>query len=192
MWRQGCRCRKLYVAATLSCSGGSGGNSFCNAKSCLFPVNCHRIGVMFSSRAHTAVFLCHASHRCFLCHASHLHALNLVSDVEHEVVVAHHLYVVEQAHDETADAEVACHVGGEEPVARVVVDGRDAGRRGGICYPKISFNSLLLNLPIQFSPVDTVISASARLLLIMSLMRSSKVFLVIKRCTITFFFCPIR
>ena len=35
---------------------------------------------------------------------SHLHALNLVSDVEHEVVVAHHLYVVEQAHDETADA----------------------------------------------------------------------------------------
>ena len=26
---------------------------------------------------------------------SHLHALNLVSDVEHEVVVAHHLYVVE-------------------------------------------------------------------------------------------------
>ena len=68
----------------------------------------------------------------FLCHASHLHALNLVSDVEHEVVVAHHLYVVEQAHDETADAEVACHVGGEEPVARVVVDGRDAGRRGGI------------------------------------------------------------
>ena len=68
----------------------------------------------------------------FLCHASHLHALNLVSDVEHEVVVAHHLYVVEQAHDETADAEVACHVGGEEPVARVIVDGRDAGRRGGI------------------------------------------------------------
>ena len=59
---------------------------------------------MFSSRAHTAVFLCHASHRCFLCHASHLHALNLVSDVEHEVVIAHHLYVVEQAHDETADA----------------------------------------------------------------------------------------
>ena len=56
MWRQGCRCRKLYVAATLSCSGGSGGNSFCNAKSCLFSVNCHRIGVMFSSRAHTAVF----------------------------------------------------------------------------------------------------------------------------------------
>ena len=35
---------------------------------------------------------------------SHLHALNLVSDVEHEVVIAHHLYVVEQAHDETADA----------------------------------------------------------------------------------------
>ena len=128
----------------------------------------------------------------FLCHSSHLHALNLVSDVEHEVVVAHHLYVVEQAHDETADAEVACHVGGEKPVARVVVDWRDAGRRGGICYPKISFNSLLLNLPIQFSPLDTVISASARLLLIMSLMRSSKVFLVIKRCTITFFFCPIR
>ena len=132
------------------------------------------------------------SHSSFLCHASHLHALNLVSDVELEVVVAHHLYVVEQAHDETADAEVACHVGGEKPVARVVVDGRDAGRRGGICYPKISFNSLLLNLPIQFSPLDTVISASARLLLIMSLMRSSKVFLVIKRCTITFFFCPIR
>ena len=26
---------------------------------------------------------------------SHLHALNLVSDVEHEVVIAHHLYVVE-------------------------------------------------------------------------------------------------
>ena len=72
---------------------------------------------------HTAVFLCHASH---------LHALNLVSDVELEVVVAHHLYVVEQAHDETADAEVACHVGGEKPVARVIVDGRDAGRRGGI------------------------------------------------------------
>ena len=68
----------------------------------------------------------------FLCHASHLHVLNLVSDVEHEVVVAHHLYVVEQAHDETADAEVACHVGGEKPVARVVVDGRDAGCRGGI------------------------------------------------------------
>ena len=40
----------------------------------------------------------------FLCRASHLPALNLVSDVEHEVVVAHHLYVVEQAHDETADA----------------------------------------------------------------------------------------
>ena len=40
--------------------------------------------------------------------------------------------MVEQAHDETADAEVACHVGGEKPVARVVVDGRDAGRRGGI------------------------------------------------------------
>ena len=35
---------------------------------------------------------------------SHLHALNIVSDVEHEVAVAHHLYVVEQAHDETADA----------------------------------------------------------------------------------------
>lgn len=64
----------------------------------------------------------------FLCHSSHLHALNLVSDVEHEVVIAHHLYVVEQAHDETADAEVACHVGGEKPVARVIVDGRDAGR----------------------------------------------------------------
>lgn len=35
---------------------------------------------------------------------SHLHAHHLVSDVELEVVVAHHLYVVEQAHDETADA----------------------------------------------------------------------------------------
>ena len=44
------------------------------------------------------------SHSSFLCHASHLHALDLVSDVEYEVVVAHHLYVVEQAHDETADA----------------------------------------------------------------------------------------
>lgn len=33
-----------------------------------------------------------------------LQAHHLVSDVELEDVVAHHLYVVEQAHDETADA----------------------------------------------------------------------------------------
>ena len=58
--------------------------------------------------------------------------------------------------------------------------------------PKISRSSLLLSLPIQLSPVATVISAKCFLCIIISLIRSSNVPFVIKRCTATFFCCPIR
>lgn len=46
---------------------------------------------------------------------------------------------------------------------------------------KMSLSSLLLNFPIQFSPDETVISASSFLSCIIALIRSSKVFLVMKR-----------
>lgn len=56
----------------------------------------------------------------------------------------------------------------------------------------MSLSSLLLNFPIQFSPDETVISASSFLSCIIALIRSSKVFLVMKRWTITFWCWPIR
>ena len=56
----------------------------------------------------------------------------------------------------------------------------------------MSRNSLLLSLPIQLSPLATVISAKCFFCWIMSLMRSSKVSLVMKRCTMTFRCCPMR
>lgn len=48
-------------------------------------------------------------------------------------------------------------------------------------YPNSSLNSLLLSLPIQFSPVATVMSARCFFFWIISSIRSSNVFLVMKR-----------
>ncbi len=54
-------------------------------------------------------------------------------------------------------------------------------------YPRLntSFSSASLRFPIHFSPIPTVISAKSRLDWIISLMRSSNVARVIRRCTWT-------
>ena len=59
-------------------------------------------------------------------------------------------------------------------------------------YLNILFSSSLLRLPIQFSPVATVMSARCFFSCIMRSICSSKVFLVMKRCTMTFWCCPMR
>lgn len=65
---------------------------------------------------------------------------------------------------------------------------------GRVCYPSrnSAFNSFGGNCPTHDSPVPTVISASSRLLRIISLMRSSKVPRVMNRWTCTLRFCPMR
>lgn len=55
-----------------------------------------------------------------------------------------------------------------------------------------SFSSLLLMLPIQFSPVATVMFASRFFPWIISLIFSSKVSLVMNRWTMTLLFWPMR